>query len=152
MTIAVLVFVVLALLTFGIMLVAAAGARPSHQLGPAPSQAEEKGNALLRSWLTPEQNKQWTRDRSFEVTGCDTGTRYRITDLLSMNVLQLGPSGHAVAKWCFTPKGSLVIGDVLLAQKIALETMEMKALEVANKYRPGKGDFLIAPTERAGST
>ena len=63
-----------------------------------------------------------------------------------MNVLQLGPTGHAVAKWCFTPKGYLVIGDVLLAQKIALETMELKALEVANKYRAGKcpsGDFLI---------
>jgi hypothetical protein len=43
-------------------------------------------------------------------------------------------------------------GDVLLAQKLALETMEMRALEVANKYRVGKGDFLIAPTERSGST
>jgi hypothetical protein len=81
------VFVVLVLLTFGIMLVAAAGARPSHRHDSAHLQAEEKGNALLRSWLTPEQNKQWTRDRSFEVTGCDTGTRYRITDSLSMNVL-----------------------------------------------------------------
>jgi hypothetical protein len=152
MTTAALVFVLLALLTFGIMLVTAAGARPSHRLDSAHRQAEEKGNALLRSWLTPEQDKQWLRDHAFEVTGCDTGTRYRITDSLSMNVLQLGPSGHAVAKWCFTPKGSLVVGDVLLAQKIALETMEMNALEVANKYRVGKGDFLIAPTERSGST
>jgi hypothetical protein len=36
---------------------------------------------------------------------------------------------------------------MLLAQKIALETMEMKALEVANRYRAGK----TAPTERSGS-
>jgi hypothetical protein len=151
MTTAALVFVVLALLTFGIMLVTAAGARPSQRNDSAHRQAEEKGNALLQSWLTPEQDKQWQRDRAFEVTGCDTGTRYRITNSISMNVLQLGPSGHAVAKWCFTPKGYLVIGDVLLAQKIALETMEMKALEVANKYRAGKGDFLITPTERSGS-
>jgi hypothetical protein len=149
---AALVFVVLALLTFGIMLVVAAGATPSHQLDSARRQAEEKGNALLRSWLTPEQDRQWLRDHAFEVTGCDTGNRYRITDSHSMNVLQLGPSGHAVVKWCFTPKGSLVMGDVLLAQKIALETMEMKALEVANKYRAGKGDFLITPTERSCST
>jgi hypothetical protein len=58
-----------------------------------------------------------------------------------MNVLQLGPSGHTVAKWCFTPRGSLVKGDMLLAQKIALETMEMKALEVANRYRAGKTEL-----------
>jgi hypothetical protein len=151
MTTAALVFVVLALLTFGIMLVTAAGARPSHRLDSEHRRAEERGNALLRSWLTPEQDKQWLRDHAFEVTGCHTGNRYRITDSLSMNVLQLGPSGHAVAKWCFTPKGYLVIGDVLLAQKVALETMELKALEVANKYRPGKGDFLITPTDRSGS-
>jgi hypothetical protein len=30
------------------------------------------------------------------------------------------------------PEGGLAIGDVLLAQKIALETMERKALAVAN--------------------
>ena len=34
---------------------------------------------------------------------------------------------------------------------LRLETMELKALEVANKYRAGKGDFLITPTERSGS-
>jgi hypothetical protein len=150
MTIAV-VFLALVLLTFGIMLVAAAGARPSHRYDSTHLQAEEKGNALLRSWLSPEQKKQWTRDRWFEATGCDTGTRYRITDSLSMNVLEIGPSGHAVAKWCFMPKGELVKSEMLLAQKVALETMELEALEVANKYRTGKGDFLIAPTERSGS-
>jgi hypothetical protein len=35
--------------------------------------------------------------------------------------------------WCFVPKGSLVTGDVMLAQKIALETFECRALAVANR-------------------
>jgi hypothetical protein len=70
MTTAALVFVVLALLTFGIMLVTAAGARPSHRLDSAHRQAEEKGNALLRSWLTPEQDKQWLRDHALELSRC----------------------------------------------------------------------------------
>jgi hypothetical protein len=52
-----------------------------------------------------------------------------------MNVLQLDGSGHTVTKWCFMPKGFLVKGDMLLAQKIALETMELEALAVANKSR-----------------
>jgi hypothetical protein len=60
----------------------------------------------------------------FEVIGSDTGTRYRITHRAVMNIHQLDPTGHPVAQWCFAPKGSLAIGDVLLAQKIALETME----------------------------
>jgi hypothetical protein len=47
MTTAALVFVLLALLTFGIMLVTAAGARPSHRLDSAHRQAEEKGNAFF---------------------------------------------------------------------------------------------------------
>jgi hypothetical protein len=135
MTTGLLVVAVLSLLTFGIMMVAAAAALPPQRLGPARGQPEEKSMALPRSWLTPERLKQWTRSREFEVTGCDTGNRYRISDTTSLNVLQLGPSGDAVAKWCFTPKGSLVIGDVLLAQKVALETMEREALAVANRYR-----------------
>jgi hypothetical protein len=38
-----------------------------------------------------------------------------------------------MAQWCFEPQGGLAPGDVLLAQKIALETMEREALAVANR-------------------
>jgi hypothetical protein len=88
--------------------------------------------ARLRSWLTPEQDKQWAARGEFEVIGSDTGTRYRITHRAVMNIHQLDPAGHSVAAWCFAPEESLVIGDVLLAQKIALETMEREALALAN--------------------
>jgi hypothetical protein len=96
-------------------------------------QAEERGIALLRSWLTPEQDRQWAAHRYFEVVGCDSGTRYRITRGAVMNIHQLNPKGRKVAQWCFAPEGKLVIGDILLAQKIALETMESKALTIANR-------------------
>jgi hypothetical protein len=36
--------------------------------------------------------------------------------------------------WCFVPRGQLVPGDVMLAQKIALETNETAALAVANRF------------------
>jgi hypothetical protein len=96
------------------------------------SEAEKRAMALLRSWLTPEQDRQWLARGEFEVLGCDTGTRYRITYRAVMNVHQLDPAGHIVAQWCFAPEGSLANGDVLLAQKIALETMEREALAIAN--------------------
>jgi hypothetical protein len=63
----------------------------------------------------------------------DTGTRYRITYRASMNVHQLDPAGRTVARWCFVPEGGLAPGDILLAQKIALETMEREALALANR-------------------
>ena len=100
--------------------------------GKARGQAEERGFALLQAWLDPEQAKQWASRRAFEVLGCDTGTRYRITCGTAMNVHQLDQTGRRVAKWCFVPKGAVVTGDILLAQKIALETMENQVLKLAN--------------------
>jgi hypothetical protein len=38
--------------------------------------------------------------------------------------------------WCFVPGEHLVAGDVMLAQKIALETDERGALEKANRFTP----------------
>jgi hypothetical protein len=111
-----------------------------HRVNPRSrerQQAEERGVALLRSWLTPEQDRQWVAHRHFDVVGCDTGTRYRITRGAVMNIHQLNPKGRRVAQWCFAPEGDLVIGDILLAQKIALETMEGKALTIANRSDHG---------------
>jgi hypothetical protein len=49
-----------------------------------------------------------------------------------MNVHQLDQTGRSVARWCFLPESELVTGDILLAQKIALETMEKQVLKIAN--------------------
>ena len=95
----------------------------------ARKQAEERGIALLRSWLTPEQDRQWAAHGYFEVVGCDSGRRYRITRGAVMNIHQLDPKGRRIAQWCFAPEGGLVIGDVLLAQKIALEAMESQGTD-----------------------
>jgi hypothetical protein len=112
----------------------------NHRINPRRrerEQAEERGIALLRSWLTPEQDRQWAAHHYFDVVGCDTGTRYRITRGAVMNIHQLNPKGRRVAQWCFAPEGDLVIGDILLAQKIALETMERRALTIANRSDHG---------------
>jgi hypothetical protein len=50
-----------------------------------------------------------------------------------MNIDELDGRGARVAVWCFGPEGQLPIGDVILAQKIALETNERAALAVANR-------------------
>jgi hypothetical protein len=96
-------------------------------------RAEEKGAALLRSWLSPGQAELWDSHMLFYVFGSDTGRCYRIKYGRAMNIDELDSRGRVVAKWCFGPRGNLVVGDVLLAQKIALETMELEALAKANR-------------------
>jgi hypothetical protein len=124
-------FVSLPLLLLAAMILRAMSPRASRRHG-SRWQAEEKAIDLLRSWLTPEQDEQFKSGRGFDVIGCDTGTRYRITGSVGMmNVHQLNETGARVRVWCFVPEGDLPSGDAMLAQKIALETMERKALAVA---------------------
>ena len=95
---------------------------------------ECRGLNLLREWLSAEQRAQFDRSRYFDVVGCDTGTRYRISYRSGTNVHQFNDAGQLVMGWCFVPSGHLAPGDVMLAQKIALETDERAALAVANKF------------------
>jgi hypothetical protein len=114
-------------------------------------RADEKGISLLRSWLSPEQAKLWDSHKHFCVVGSDTGVRYRIRYGTAMNVEELDSSGKTIAQLCFAPQGQLVVGDVLLAQKIALETMEREALAAANRqvYRATSPDGGLPGHERA---
>jgi len=50
-----------------------------------------------------------------------------------MNVREIDEAGGVKLGLCFAPKGSLATGDVMLAQKIALETFERRSLAVANR-------------------
>jgi hypothetical protein len=103
--------------------------------------AETKSRILLREWLTAEQLAQYARNQCFEVFGSKTGKRYLIQEGRQQNVFELEPPFRG---WCFVPKGSLVAGDVMLAQKIALETDEEETLKVALPFwgEPGLRRFV----------
>jgi hypothetical protein len=88
---------------------------------------------LLKEWLSPKQRACYERFRYFDVVGSDTGTRYRIHHGTQTNIEELSRTGQCVCKWCFVPDSNLVAGDVMLAQKIALETSERDALSVARR-------------------
>jgi hypothetical protein len=96
--------------------------------------AWERGLQLLKENLSPEQRRQYDRSGYFDVTGGASGKRYRIRQGRSMNVEQLDKKGRRVCTLCFMPEGWLVTGDVMLAQKVALETFEREALKVANTF------------------
>ncbi|MBI5260379.1 MAG: hypothetical protein HY852_01005 [Bradyrhizobium sp.] len=98
--------------------------------------SQSRGRRLLREWLPAEQRAQFDAEGYFDVIGCDTGKRYRIRQGTSANVYEIDAAGRCGMGWCFVPAGGLVEGDVMLAQKIALETSELSALAVANSFPP----------------
>ena len=80
--------------------------------------AEERGLVLLKQWLSPAQVAQYEKHGYFELTGGDSGKRYRIRPTHQMNVDELNERGVRTVSYCFGPEGELPIGDVMLAQKI----------------------------------
>ena len=118
----------------------------------AQNTKEARGRRLLREWLSPDQRAQFDDKDYFEVVGCDSRRRYRIynriTDGGTPNVHEIDDAGRSKVTWCFLPAGRLVAGDIMLAQKIALETNEHNALAVANGFAP-RPDTIRAMQPRA---
>ena len=93
-----------------------------------------RGRCLLREWLSAEQRAQFDAHEYFDVIGCHTGKKYRIRYGHYTNVAELDDEDRPAVGWCFVPAGNLVPGDVMLAQKIALETSERAAIAIANTF------------------
>src|SRR6516165_5434006 len=104
-------------------------------LNLARSREERRGLRLMQDWLSPAQRQQFERFGYFDVVGCASGTVYRIYhSVTAPNVYKINEVGRRKQAVCFAPIGPLVKGDVMLAQKIALETDEQSALAVANIF------------------
>jgi hypothetical protein len=108
--------------------------RNSAPRGYRSTTPERRGVALLLANLTPRQRRQYVRDRYFDVIGGASATRYRLWHCFQQNVEELDQDGRRRWIWCFHPRETLVVGDVLLAQKTALELFEPEAIRVAHCY------------------
>ena len=89
---------------------------------------------LLREWLSPVQGAQFAKSGYFEVIGGETGRRYRIYPGTVSNVCEVDGKDRPRTGLCFRTLGELPMGDVMLAQKIALESCESDALAVARRF------------------
>jgi hypothetical protein len=106
-----------------------------RELGHA-NEPELRSQRLLRDWLSADQRAQYAKYGHFEVVGCHSGRRFRISRGIASNIVELDDNGHPIFGWCFIPRDTLVSGDVMLAQKIALETDELGALKIARNFAP----------------
>jgi hypothetical protein len=102
----------------------------------AENTREARELRLLRDWLSPGQRSQLEACGYLEVIGCNSESRYRIYKGSMSNLYELNDFGRLKMGWCFIPSGGLAVGDVMLAQKIALETNQDGALAIANRLLP----------------
>jgi len=96
--------------------------------------AEHRSIRLLRAHLNALQRRQFDEHSWFDVVGGQSGRRYRVYRAYVTNVQEVGTDGACVQVFCFSPCGHLPLGDVLLAQKVALEVFEGDALAVACRW------------------
>jgi hypothetical protein len=128
--------------------------REWYRTTAAAETPDVRATTLLREWLSPQQRAQFDTEGYLDVVGCDSGKRYRIHHGTSMNVHEMDDAGYSKSGWCFVPNRRLAAGDVMLAQKIALETSEKRALAVANRFAPNQMTFrasrraVLKPNER----
>ena len=102
--------------------------------GGASREEEARAQRLLQENLSTDQREQHGRFGYFDVVGGNTGKRYRIKYGFQLNVALLDNRGRTKAVLCFAPDGNLPAGDVMLAQKLALELFETDTLKIANKF------------------
>jgi hypothetical protein len=103
----------------------------------AENTSEACSVRLLLKWLSPDQREQFDDSGFFDVVGSDSGRRYRIYDGIEPpNVYEIDDVGRRIMGLCFMPAGHLPRGDLILAQKISLETDEPHVLKVARRFSP----------------
>lgn len=94
-------------------------------------RANSRSYDLLLQWLNPAQKRQWKSKKMFSVRG-RSGRFYVISRPAPFNIMILDSNKTYLGRMCIEPEGGLAGGDVLLAQKIMLETNEVGAYKIAN--------------------
>jgi hypothetical protein len=89
------------------------------------------GLRILVQNLSAAQRNQHKQFDYFDVVGGETGARYRIHYGDHMNIEQFDASDQRKYVLCLS-KARLPVGQVMLAQKIALELFETETLRIAN--------------------
>jgi hypothetical protein len=107
--------------------------RPSLGDHHLPDQAAEaRARVLLERALTPEQRRDLLARRYFYVKG--KNFTYRIREGQSGNVDALDSRGCVFSRFCARPLGRVPVYDVMLAQKLWIETDENMFLKTAAPY------------------
>jgi hypothetical protein len=112
------------------------GVASSARLRAASKMAQKRVRGVAARLVISSTARQFDTNNYFEVTGSHTGRRYRVHYGTMSNVVEVDADGQPATGWCFVPERALAPGDVMLAQKIALETDEAGVLALAHRFSP----------------
>lgn len=96
--------------------------------------AQERARQALIDHLTDKQLEVFERNHSVPVTAFKSGNKYLIEKGRSGNVRVLDKDGRTRERLCFHPRILCPDYDVMLMQKLMLESAEEEALRVANRH------------------
>jgi hypothetical protein len=98
--------------------------------------AKKRAELLLTSILTDAQRETWEKEKFFEIVVAGKVYRLRERGNYAQRV-QLVEAGKPLVEYCIHPSATheLPAPDVLLAQKLLLETNELEFLRIANATR-----------------
>lgn len=94
--------------------------------------ATNKAKKLLADHLTSTQLHDYEMDGYFMATGNMSGHVYRICHGSSMNISRVDEQGGYLVTYCIQPSEHVPHEDVMLAQKLLIETNEALFLATAN--------------------
>lgn len=124
-------------------------AAPEARTAETANEANQRARTLLLESLSPSQREDYLRQQHFFVTG-SSGARYRIHRGKVSNVEVIGPDGQVHETLCGVPAVEMPIEDILLAQKLSLETDDRAFRRVAHRYSPyGLGRQVLPPQPRS---
>jgi hypothetical protein len=98
----------------------------------ARQEAEVRAEALLLAHLTDQQRTDYLEKGYFDMPGERGRHTYRLWKGSAGNVKRLNARGTEVMSYCIHPREHLPHSDVVLAQKLLLETAEAEFLRLAN--------------------
>lgn len=103
-------------------------------------RARKRARKLLRASLDPWQRAELKRKGHFHVTG-SKGNEYRIASAFPINVRLAGEAKRSRIYFCLYAQDPLVpTEDVMLAQKLLLESDEGAFLQIANMFYIPRGN------------
>lgn len=110
-------------------------------------EARNKSRALLEEFLDDDQKAELVAAERFHVQGLD-GHRYQIRVGQAHNVFRVDDSGQKLVEYCLITKGLLPVCDLLLTQKILLETDPETFHATANAWKlEGKERIRLNPPQ-----
>lgn len=96
-------------------------------------RAEKRSLELLWDWLSDAQRRELHFEGHFTVCGEHSGRKFHISKKSSYGLTELDDNGTPVAHYCVVPAGASAVGDIMLAQKVWMETDERSTLAKANR-------------------